>query len=645
MALGVAVLLQPGVALAQAAETDTPPSITSYVLGDSIAFGLHLDGLEEKLQKRLGGVSRVSFDGGRSISSPGNQIGMTAFDSIEADKQFIANAGVIVIILGMNPQEDSFEASQQQLMNKFMAIAPAAKYYWVDIGATASTHATIWNSRNKSIYDNAAGLGYSVISRYKAIFGKDADPLNITLGKNFPGWADEPGLEGSGNIHGYYPELSREILSSVSVTGAASSTSPNLESWNKKPRSTYVLGDSIAYGLFLDGLEAKLKEKLGGASRISYDGGRSITTPGSQIQKSAMDSIEADRSFISTADVVILILGMNPGEESFDDSQRVLIEKMREISPVAHFFWVDIGATLSTHVVGWNARNRSIYGNAKKLGYTVISRYQSIFGPLADPLNISAGLNFPGWENEPGLNGSGNIHGYYAELSRAVVEAVALPTERPVKPQSMRTPCVRDPLLSAYVLGDSIAFGLHKDRLSLKIQTEFGGTTRISYDIGRSISTPGSQIRRSALDSVDLDKDYIAKANLIIISLGTNQNEESFSTSQKQLMAKLLSIAPNAKYYWVDIGATISTQTPGWNVRNKVIYEQAESLGYSVISRYKAIFGSGADPLNISAGRNFPGMVDEPGYGGPGNIHGAYPALTEAILDAIALHRGCQTGS
>jgi hypothetical protein len=55
-----------------------------------------------------------------------------------------------------------------------------------------------------------------------------------------------------------------------------------------------------------------------------------------------------------------------------------------------------------------------------------------------------------------------------------------------------------------------------------------------------------------------------------------------------------------------------------------------------VISRYKSLFGPEADPLNITPGLVFPEMVSEAGYSGPGNVHGAYPELTETILDVLS---------
>lgn len=204
-------------------------------------------------------------------------------------------------------------------------------------------------------------------------------------------------------------------------------------------------------------------------------------------------------------------------------------------------------------------------------------------------------------------------------------------SDKPANAQTRRLSGV-----SSYVLADSIGYGLYAGGLEKSLQEQLGGPSNISFDTGRSITSPGVQINRSALESVDIDSATIAKAGVIIIILGTNQTESSFADSQRLLVNKLKGIAPQAVYYWVDIGATISTQVPGWNARNKVIYDQAPELGYAVISRYKAIFGPDADPLNIWPGQNFPDRPDERGYSGPGNIHGGYPELAAAILENLS---------
>lgn len=397
--------------------------------------------------------------------------------------------------------------------------------------------------------------------------------------------------------------------------------------------SAYVLSDSIGYGLHLGQFEASLQARLGGPARISYDGGRSITAPGNQLRKSALESVAADRNFIAGASVIIIILGMEQHETSFADSQRELMLQLRRIAPRARYYWVDIGATISVHVPNWNVRNKTIYENADRLGYTVISRYKAIFGAGADPLNIRPGQNFPGWGTEPGYGGEGNVHGFDAELAQAILAALDASDELAA--------CGRVTQLRSYVLGDSIAYGLHMDGLALQLERRLGAAAVINYDGGRSIISPGSHIGKSALESVEIDREFIAGAGVIVIVLGTNQVEPSFAQSQMQLMQALKAIAPKASYYWVDIGATLAAQAEGWNLRNKTIYDNAARLGYGVISRYRAIFGAQANPLQIMAGQAFPASMADPGGWAPDNIHGASAVLSKAILEAVGPGGGC----
>ena len=387
--------------------------------------------------------------------------------------------------------------------------------------------------------------------------------------------------------------------------------------------NTYILGDSIAYGLALDGVAGKLTALTGGEVRISYDGARSITTAGNQIHKSALESVALDRDFIAQAQFIVLVLGMNPTEASFADSQRELLERLKRLAPRARYFWVDIGATMAPQAEIWSERNRQIYRNAAPLGYQVVSRYKAIFGPQADPLHITPGLNFPDWPTEPGYGGPGNIHGFDGALSQALVEALGAPS------------CARRAALNTYMLGDSVSEGLQREGLAARLQQQLGGSVHISADVGRSITEPGVTIRHSALESVALDRDLIAQADVIVVVLGTNQSEFSFADSQAQLMHRLRQLAPQAAYYWVDIGATIASQAAGWSERNRTIYANAAPLGYTVVSRYKAIFGADADPLHIVPGANFPGWLTEAGYGAPGNVHGMTAALAQALLDAL----------
>jgi hypothetical protein len=417
--LGLWFVLQPLIVSAASVPGSGTEGESAYILADSIGYGLHLAQFEASLQARLGGPAKISYDGGRSITAGGNLLHMSALQSVAVDREFIAKASVIIIILGMESAEVSFADSQQELMRQLKRIAPHARYFWVDIGATISSHVPSWNVRNKIIYDNAGRLGYTVISRYKAIFGPDANPLSIGPGKNFPGWGTEAGYGGAGNVHGCDAELSSAIMTALDESDARVAC-------GKVTRvRSYVLGDSIAHGLFLDGLALRMEERLGARSVINYDSGRSITSPGSHIGKSALESVEIDREIIAGAAVIVLVLGTNQVEPSFADNQRKLLQALKAVAPKAKYYWVDIGATLAAQVEGWNARNKIIYDNAAEMGYSVISRYKAIFGPRVDPLRIVAGQDFPastadlvGWPPD-------NIHGAYGALSRAIVEAVS----------------------------------------------------------------------------------------------------------------------------------------------------------------------------------------------------------------------------
>jgi len=222
------------------------------------------------------------------------------------------------------------------------------------------------------------------------------------------------------------------------------------------------------------------------------------------------------------------------------------------------------------------------------------------------------------------------------------ISAESLAGANPVRQETKATTSARACQVSpasAYVLADSLGMGLKYAGLEVTLRALLRGPQHISFDGGRSITTPGTHIQKSALESVDTDASLISAARVIIIVLGTNLLEANFAESQTTLMQKLKALAPNAAYFWVDIGATMSTQTQQWSDRNRIIYERAQVLGYQVISRYKAIFGPQADPLHIQPGQLFPGYQSEPGYGGEGNIHGYDLALSQAILDALLMNQ------
>ncbi len=223
---------------------------------------------------------------------------------------------------------------------------------------------------------------------------------------------------------------------------------PSGVSQNNTGTNTYVLGDSISYGLHEDGIEQKLSEKLGGETKVNYDGGRSITAPGFQVKTSALDAVDDDAEYIKTAKTIIIVLGTNLGDDPFDQKMNELLTKLRSHAPGANYFWVDIGATGAKSAETWSARNRIIYEQASSKNYAVISRYKAIFGPDADPLNITAGQNFPGLADEDvATYGAGNVHGAYAELSAAILEEVDKPSSTPTATSASGCVCQGGPIV------------------------------------------------------------------------------------------------------------------------------------------------------------------------------------------------------
>jgi lysophospholipase L1-like esterase len=408
-------------AWAQAPSAHTGP-YKVYVLGDSIAHGLVLDGFADKLSAQADVELKINFDGARSITTPGNQVKRSALAAVDDDQAFIAKASVIVLVLGMNQTDSPFEANQARLIAKLKGIAPKARYIWVDIGATISNQATAWSERNRIIYANADNLGYQVVSRYRAIFGAQADPLHIEAGRNFADWVTEAGYGGEGNVHGFSTELGQSL-----ITAILDALDPSAACKRVQRMNAYVLGDSIATGLAMDGFAERLKRQLGADVTISADVGRSITQPGFTLKKSALQSLQEDRERIAAAQVIVIILGTNQTEASFAEAQQTLMQQLRSLAPKAQFFWVDIGATIASQAAAWSARNQTIYNNAKPLNYTVVSRYKAIFGQQANPLQIEGGKLFPGEPAEPGFDSLGNVHGKPRELAQALMNTLPQP--------------------------------------------------------------------------------------------------------------------------------------------------------------------------------------------------------------------------
>jgi len=199
---------------------------------------------------------------------------------------------------------------------------------------------------------------------------------------------------------------------------------------------------------------------------------------------------------------------------------------------------------------------------------------------------------------------------------------------------------------SVYMVGDSIGVGLVKESTGLVNRTKEIFDSDMFYNVegGRAIingggNTPVTNIReepgvtRSGLQAVEDDQETIEDAGAIIIVLGTNPESGDFEEHLTNLVEKMKDYNSTATYYWLDIGANVESlphadidDAPAYfNERNRIIYDKADELGYTVISRYKAVFGADKDPLDIDS--SLDGLFD--------GIHGAYSDTADEIMDVL----------
>ncbi len=161
----------------------------------------------------------------------------------------------------------------------------------------------------------------------------------------------------------------------------------------------------------------------------------------------------------------------------------------------------------------------------------------------------------------------------------------------------------------AYLIGDSKGYHLQtKGTIEDKFRNNNWQLTRNAVP-GRSYTSgganfPGAPPAQTIDDALTADAEAIRQADAIIIELGTNPPtvESNFTTRLRSFVGDLKDLNPDANYYYVDVGATAN---PGeYSRRNRVIYDEAGSLGYSVISEYKNNFGASSDPKNIPGPTN-----------------------------------------
>lgn len=144
---------------------------------------------------------------------------------------------------------------------------------------------------------------------------------------------------------------------------------------------------------------------------------------------------------------------------------------------------------------------------------------------------------------------------------------------------------------TVYYLGDSIGEGI-KPSLEKNL-TAAGYKAVINTDASRSITGKGQNSNQSGLEVVTADSEIIKTAQVIIVELGTNP-ENNFPENLNNLIDQIKTTGTQAKIYLVDVAASPSAATRiGAAATNRAIYAKASELGSSVISRFKIYYPGG----------------------------------------------------
>ncbi|NLA43307.1 SGNH/GDSL hydrolase family protein [Candidatus Saccharibacteria bacterium] len=154
-----------------------------------------------------------------------------------------------------------------------------------------------------------------------------------------------------------------------------------------------------------------------------------------------------------------------------------------------------------------------------------------------------------------------------------------------------------------YVLGDSITEGA-ASVYDKRMRESGASDVMVSYSGGGNLDNAGTTgTRRSGLDSIKADKDYIEKADTIVIAHGTNNMSHTRSADVviKETVEAIKNTGTNGSIYWVDVAITNkgpSNYMPIARDVNKSIYRNKES-GYQTVSWSKTV-DPNYDPVSSS---------------------------------------------
>lgn len=150
-----------------------------------------------------------------------------------------------------------------------------------------------------------------------------------------------------------------------------------------------------------------------------------------------------------------------------------------------------------------------------------------------------------------------------------------------------------------FMIGDSIGVGMKAAGLETDLSNK-GFTANLQVEGSRRINYPGTTgPRKSGFDIANENTDAIKGAKVVVIELGTN-NEENFAGNLQRLVDIIKTANSSVTIFLIDVAVRLDREDDiKGREKNVAIYAQATKLGTTVISRYKIHFPSG-DPVAYS---------------------------------------------
>lgn len=172
-------------------------------------------------------------------------------------------------------------------------------------------------------------------------------------------------------------------------------------------KNTFILGDSItalsadAYKHAFQAAGAEVTVDGSFDRGVNRPGNPSLGTPSnsSTASKTGLQTIQADKESIKSANAIVVALGTNAGL-SISDVDSVM-SALKAINSTAKLYWVDTAIKDGDHAVdsgrlGWvNSANQAIYSQASKNNYTVISWAKAVNDQADPPTPLPGNLTDP----------------------------------------------------------------------------------------------------------------------------------------------------------------------------------------------------------------------------------------------------------